>query len=953
MRIIIRISIITAFLIALGINSYAGVSTSAVLFLRIAAGARAAAMGEAFVAVADDATATHWNPAGLGNYPLSSKWFDIKIPDNIRPLKKVALLKGGGSEIDYKKYDIWALTDKGLARYKNEKWLTGDNIETRPDQTTESILRSYTGLIGEEHDEKITVLLDILGKANNSRPIETIDSLESLVMPVVPEDYDAHDEVENAFIALKNGFNQCLIDWERFKKATEQCRDALKDSTLSESEVDRILFSLEKSKMRVLRDELLIPFEVIFEGELNDITADKKSLWVGTTNGLYRFDGKRWQRFTPSEGLPAKNISVVKARDKKAWLGTENGLVIYDAGAFDLQDIYSGLPSKPVSGIALDSDTTGWVALESDLYYFNGEIWRNFFEYQDVLDETPESVYERMQISGTAAERESYIQKYIETNKVIPDYFNLESDENLKDVIGLIDSVGVLTTLNILQDSVKILKAADSAAATEEVAGAAKAPAILPTIERLKVLVDSLGIIAAYKSVRDTSTAESAADSTVAEQTVATTLKIPYTAGIPYDITEMEVDKDGNLWVGTEYGLMSFNPEERKWIRFGYRDYTVEEDISIMDLALGLVDGDSARAGRLAENITIVNDLEGENLQAGQIIKRYANPAGSRVNDIKSVGETIFFATESGTVLLKNRWSRYNHEGLGRIRTVDLEDDGDNLWFVTSDRIKVRASARSQLAMMHVNWLPELADDIYYEFFSYVRNVEGWGTVGGNITFLSYGQIQRTDASGQSLGEFSAFDIAFTLSYGTPLSKSLSGGLSAKIIYSHLSEQGAGSEKGSGTATGLALDVGLLYKMHDRLSWGLAITNIGPDIAYIDVAQSDPLPRNLAFGFAWKAIDSRYNKFLIVAEANKSLAGIGDLKDEMKEVVLNGGAEYWYGSFIAFRGGYVYDQEGDVKTPTLGFGLSYSAFKFDFAYIPSSESVPLANTMRLSLAINF
>ena len=43
------------------------VSEAGVLFLRIASGARAAGMGEAFVAVADDATATHWNPAGLAS----------------------------------------------------------------------------------------------------------------------------------------------------------------------------------------------------------------------------------------------------------------------------------------------------------------------------------------------------------------------------------------------------------------------------------------------------------------------------------------------------------------------------------------------------------------------------------------------------------------------------------------------------------------------------------------------------------------------------------------------------------------------------------------------------------------------------------------------------------------------------------------------------------------------
>lgn len=43
----------------------AAVSEAGVLFLMISPGARAAGMGEAFVAIADDATAVYWNPAGL------------------------------------------------------------------------------------------------------------------------------------------------------------------------------------------------------------------------------------------------------------------------------------------------------------------------------------------------------------------------------------------------------------------------------------------------------------------------------------------------------------------------------------------------------------------------------------------------------------------------------------------------------------------------------------------------------------------------------------------------------------------------------------------------------------------------------------------------------------------------------------------------------------------------
>jgi long-subunit fatty acid transport protein len=53
-------------LLALSVSARAaGAGTSSAQFLKLGAGARAAAMGDAFAAVADDATATYWNPAGI------------------------------------------------------------------------------------------------------------------------------------------------------------------------------------------------------------------------------------------------------------------------------------------------------------------------------------------------------------------------------------------------------------------------------------------------------------------------------------------------------------------------------------------------------------------------------------------------------------------------------------------------------------------------------------------------------------------------------------------------------------------------------------------------------------------------------------------------------------------------------------------------------------------------
>ncbi|MFH1278839.1 MAG: PorV/PorQ family protein [Candidatus Eisenbacteria bacterium] len=60
-----------------GASSLGGerVATNAGAFLKIGIGAKAVGLGEAFTAIADDATALYWNPAGLVNLPRREAYF--------------------------------------------------------------------------------------------------------------------------------------------------------------------------------------------------------------------------------------------------------------------------------------------------------------------------------------------------------------------------------------------------------------------------------------------------------------------------------------------------------------------------------------------------------------------------------------------------------------------------------------------------------------------------------------------------------------------------------------------------------------------------------------------------------------------------------------------------------------------------------------------------------------
>ena len=117
-----------------------------------------------------------------------------------------------------------------------------------------------------------------------------------------------------------------------------------------------------------------------------------------------------------------------------------------------------------------------------------------------------------------------------------------------------------------------------------------------------------------------------------------------------------------------------------------------------------------------------------------------------------------------------------------------------------------------ELAMMHVNWLPGLADDLYYEFLAYRKSYPNLGTVGGHLIFLNLGEQIRTSETGDNLGTFTSYMSAFSLSYSALISKNQSFGINAKVSYQHLVEMGAGSEKGKGTSTDFGFDIGYLHK---------------------------------------------------------------------------------------------------------------------------------------------
>ena len=119
-------------------------------------------------------------------------------------------------------------------------------------------------------------------------------------------------------------------------------------------------------------------------------------------------------------------------------------------------------------------------------------------------------------------------------------------------------------------------------------------------------------------------------------------------------------------------------------------------------------------------------------------------------------------------------------EGMGRSFTA-IADDAFAPWWNPGGLAFLDGK---HAALMHTKLVPDLADDVYFEYLSYAQHLSGWGGIAATITYLSYGESQATDPGQGDLGTFSSWEIAPSIAIGTSITDNL--GLGANLKYVHL-----------------------------------------------------------------------------------------------------------------------------------------------------------------------
>lgn len=306
-------------------------------------------------------------------------------------------------------------------------------------------------------------------------------------------------------------------------------------------------------------------------------------------------------------------------------------------------------------------------------------------------------------------------------------------------------------------------------------------------------------------------------------------------------------------------------------------------------------------------------------------------------------------------------------------------------------------------SMSYTPWLGQIIDDMSINYLSGYYKLSREQAIAIELRYFDLGNITFTgDSPTNILGDYNPREFAFGATYSRMLVENTLGiGVSARYVHSNLTGQvliPGNNDAQAGTT--VAADIGVFYNKDLVLSgtnanWTFAavITNIGAKVTYSSEENKDFIPTNLRLGTAFTTNFDPYNSFTVAMDINKlmvptppvygtdengdrvvvegkdpqetsllsgmfgSFADAPDgFSEELSEIMVSAGAEYWYNDTFSARAGYFHEAQskGDRKFFTLGLGFRYQVFGIDFAYlVPLRKQHPLAETLRFSLLFNW
>lgn len=305
-------------------------------------------------------------------------------------------------------------------------------------------------------------------------------------------------------------------------------------------------------------------------------------------------------------------------------------------------------------------------------------------------------------------------------------------------------------------------------------------------------------------------------------------------------------------------------------------------------------------------------------------------------------------------------------------------------------------------------WLRKLVPDMNLAYLTGAYKINDRSAVAMSLRYFSAGQVDFRDQNNNELGVYNPNEWALDATYSRMLGDYLSGAVAGRFIYSNLIQNAADYSR---PGISVAADIGLYYKrpvefktVDADVMWGVSITNIGSKVNYnTSSVRRDFIPTTLRVGAGLNLELDEYNTLGFTFDLTKLLVPtppirvqgtdsilygmdndvavvtgiihsfydapgyswnentmqydhIGKFYEELCEINVGLGIEYWYNNIFAVRAGFFNETplKGDRRYVTVGAALKYNVFGLDVSYlIPVGHkyvgSNPLENTLRFNL----
>lgn len=153
-----------------------------------------------------------------------------------------------------------------------------------------------------------------------------------------------------------------------------------------------------------------------------------------------------------------------------------------------------------------------------------------------------------------------------------------------------------------------------------------------------------------------------------------------------------------------------------------------------------------------------------------------------------------------------------------------------------------------------------LAGGINQGMVAYARNLLG-GTGSVHLRYLAYGEMDRTDVTGEVLGTFSAGDFVLGAGFGKELNPRISVGGNVNLIWSQLE---------SFSSMGVAVDMGGTYSFEDeRTVISALVRNAGVQLTKYNMEERAPIYANPMLGITHKLEHAPFRLGVVAHNLNR------------------------------------------------------------------------------------